>query len=89
MVISYRRLLRFHLHHTSITRSSLARSVLPRVTDLLQGRIEMLWTLFLVLIVLWMIGVVSSYTLGGVIHLLLIFAVVALLIQLISGRRVA
>jgi hypothetical protein len=49
----------------------------------------MLWTLFLVLIVLWMIGVVSSYTLGGVIHLLLIFAVVALLIQLISGRRVA
>lgn len=48
----------------------------------------MLWTLFLVLIVLWMIGVVSSYTLGGFIHLLLIFAVVALLIQLISGRRV-
>lgn len=48
----------------------------------------MLWTLFLVLIVLWMVGVVSSYTLGGFIHLLLIFAVVALLIQLISGRRV-
>lgn len=48
----------------------------------------MLWTLFLVLVVLWMIGVVSSYTLGGFIHLLLIFAVVALLIQLISGRRV-
>ena len=48
----------------------------------------MLWTLFLMLVILWMLGVVSSYTLGGFIHLLLIFAVVALLIQLIQGRRV-
>jgi len=48
----------------------------------------MLWTIFLVLIVLWMIGVVSSYTLGGFIHVLLILAVVALVIQLIQGRRV-
>jgi hypothetical protein len=48
----------------------------------------MLWTLFLVLIVLWMLGVVSSYTLGGFIHVLLVVAVVALLIQLIQGRRV-
>jgi hypothetical protein len=48
----------------------------------------MLWTIFLVLVVLWMLGVVSSYTLGGFIHLLLVLAVVALLIQLIQGRRV-
>jgi hypothetical protein len=48
----------------------------------------MLWTLFLVLIVLWMLGVVSSYTLGGFIHVLLVVAVIALLIQLIQGRRV-
>jgi hypothetical protein len=48
----------------------------------------MLWTVFLVLIVLWMLGVVSSYTLGGFIHVLLVLAVVALLIQLIQGRRV-
>jgi hypothetical protein len=48
----------------------------------------MLWTLFLVLIVLWMLGVVSSYTLGGFIHILLVIAVVALLVQLIQGRRV-
>ena len=47
----------------------------------------MLWTLFVVLLVLWLVGVVSSYTLGGFIHLLLIVAVVSLLIQLISGRR--
>lgn len=48
----------------------------------------MLWTVFLILIVLWMLGVVSSYTLGGFVHVLLVLAVVALLVQLIQGRRV-
>jgi hypothetical protein len=48
----------------------------------------MLWTIFLVLVVLWMLGVVSSYVLGGFIHVLLVLAVVALLVQLIQGRRV-
>jgi hypothetical protein len=47
----------------------------------------MLWTLFVVLLLLWLLGVVSSYTLGGFIHLLLVLAVVAVLIQLITGRR--
>jgi hypothetical protein len=46
----------------------------------------MLWTIFVVLLVLWFLGMVSSYTLGGYIHILLILAVVALLIRLISGR---
>jgi hypothetical protein len=48
----------------------------------------MLWTLFVILLVLWLLGVVSSYTLGGFIHLLLVVALVALVIQLIQGRRV-
>jgi len=47
----------------------------------------MLWTIFVILLVLWLLGVVSSYTLGGFIHLLLVVALVVLLIQLISGRR--
>lgn len=47
----------------------------------------MLWTIFVILLVLWLLGIVSSYTLGGFIHLLLVIAVVVLLIQLISGRR--
>jgi hypothetical protein len=47
-----------------------------------------LWTIFLVLLILWFLGVVSSYTLGGFVHLLLLIAAVALLIQLIQGRRV-
>ena len=47
----------------------------------------MLWTIFVILLILWLIGVVSSYTLGGFIHLLLILAVVALIVQLISRRQ--
>lgn len=47
----------------------------------------MLWTIFVVLLVLWLLGIVSSYTLGGFIHILLVIALVVLLIQLISGRR--
>ncbi len=48
----------------------------------------MLWTIFVILLVLWLLGLVSSYTLGGFIHLLLVAAVVVLILQLISGRRV-
>lgn len=47
----------------------------------------MLWTIFVVLLVLWLLGLVSSYTLGGFIHILLVLAVVVLLIRLIQGRR--
>ena len=49
----------------------------------------MLWTIFVILLVLWLLGLVSSYTLGGFIHILLVLAVVVLLIQLITGRRPA
>jgi len=47
----------------------------------------MLWTIFVILLILWLLGIVSSYTLGGFIHLLLVIALVILLINLISGRR--
>ena len=47
----------------------------------------MLWTIFVILLVLWLLGVVTSYTLGGFIHILLVIALVVLLIQLITGRR--
>ena len=47
----------------------------------------MLWTIFVILLVLWLLGLVTSYTLGGMIHLLLILAVVVLVFQLIQGRR--
>ncbi|HSY64009.1 MAG TPA: lmo0937 family membrane protein [Terriglobales bacterium] len=47
----------------------------------------MLWTIFVVLLVLWLLGLVSSYTLGGFIHILLVLALVVLVINLLSGRR--
>ena len=47
----------------------------------------MLWTIFVILLILWLVGIVSSYTLGGFIHLLLVIALVVLLINIISGRR--
>ena len=49
----------------------------------------MLWTIFVILLVLWLLGVVSSYTLGGFIHLLLVVALVVLVINLLSGRSSA
>jgi hypothetical protein len=47
----------------------------------------MLWTLFVILLVLWLVGVVSSYTLGGFIHVLLVLAVVAMIFQLLTNRH--
>jgi uncharacterized protein DUF5670 len=47
----------------------------------------MLWTIFVILLVLWLLGLVSSYTMGGFIHILLVIAIVILIINLISGRR--
>jgi hypothetical protein len=47
----------------------------------------MLWTIFVVLLVLWALGLVTSYTLGGFIHILLIIAIAVVLIRIIQGRR--
>jgi Family of unknown function (DUF5670) len=47
----------------------------------------MLWTIFVLLVVLWLLGMVSSYTLGGYLHLLLVIAIAVVLIRVIQGRR--
>lgn len=49
----------------------------------------MLWTIFVILLILWLLGLVSSYTMGGFIHILLVIALVVLVFQLLAGRRVA
>jgi hypothetical protein len=70
----------------------LARRLQPRKVGSLspisgkQGE-TMLWTIFVILLILWLLGMVSSYTIGGFIHLLLIVALVILVINLIGGRR--
>jgi uncharacterized protein DUF5670 len=48
---------------------------------------KMLWAIFVILLVLWLVGLVSSYTMGGFIHLLLVLAIIVLVINLVSGRR--
>jgi uncharacterized membrane protein YtjA (UPF0391 family) len=48
----------------------------------------MLWAIFVILLVLWLLGLVSGYTMGGVIHILLVIAIIVLVVRLIQGRRV-
>jgi hypothetical protein len=48
----------------------------------------MLWTIAVVLLILWLLGLVSSYTMGGFIHILLVIAIVVVLIRIIQGRKV-
>ncbi len=47
----------------------------------------MLWTIVVILLILWLLGLVTSYTLGGFIHVLLVIAIVVILLRVISGRK--
>lgn len=62
---------------------------LVEATWFVHSRVEarMLWTIFVVLLVLWLLGMVSSYTMGGFIHILLVIALAIVLIRVIQGRR--
>lgn len=48
---------------------------------------RMIWTIFVILVILWLLGLVSGYTIGGFIHVLLVIAIVVVLIRIISGRK--
>jgi hypothetical protein len=48
----------------------------------------MLWTIFVILLVMWLLGLVTAYTFGGLVHILLVLALVVLVIQLVQGRRI-
>ena len=54
----------------------------------LDGRHTMLWTIFMILLVLWALGLATSYTAGGLIHVLLVIAVIVVIVQLLQGRKV-
>jgi hypothetical protein len=60
------------------------RTLLPEPPE---GSESMLWTIFVILLIMWLLGMVSSYTIGGFIHLLLILAIVVVLIRIIQGRH--
>ena len=59
-----------------------------RWLELKGGDDIMLWTIFIILLVLWLLGLISGYTMGGFVHILLVIAVVVLIIRLIQGRPV-
>ena len=48
----------------------------------------MLWTICMILIVLWLLGMVTSYTMGGLIHILLVIAIIVVLVRIIQGRKI-
>jgi hypothetical protein len=48
----------------------------------------MLWTIFVILLIMWALGLVTSYTMGGFVHILLVIALVVLVVNLVQGRRV-
>jgi hypothetical protein len=54
----------------------------------LQRRRQVLWTIAIVLLILWLLGLVTSYTMGGFIHVLFVIAVIVILIRIIQGRKV-
>ena len=59
----------------------------PQKSPLPDRRANMLWTITIILFILWVLGLVSSYTLGGWIHILLVLAIIVLIFNLLSGRR--
>jgi hypothetical protein len=59
----------------------------PGSSNLFSEEEVMLWTIFVILLVLWLLGLVTSYTLGGFVHILLVLAVVVLVINLLQGRK--
>jgi hypothetical protein len=68
------------LHHGPVIRQSLEVSIF-------QEAINMLWTLAVVLLILWLLGMITAHTMGGFIHILLVVAIVVVLLRVISGRK--
>ena len=68
--------------------SLLKRQLLAhQLTSIFKQEGIMLWTICVILIVMWLLGMVTSYTMGGLIHILLVIAIIVVLVNVISGRR--
>ena len=73
---------------TGVTPTFLLQSDAARISpSRTKGDTQMLWTVAVVLIILWLLGLVTSYTMGGLIHILLVIAIVVVLLNVIQGRR--
>ena len=58
-----------------------------RSDSVVQEEVNMLWTIFVILLILWGLGLMTGYTMGGVIHILLVIAIIVVLVRVIQGRR--
>jgi hypothetical protein len=65
----------------------MSRALNPQIERVNRRYSVMLWTIFVILMVMWLLGMVTAYTVGGYIHILLLLALVSVAIQLIGGRR--
>ena len=73
---------------TCVTPPDLLQSDAARISPGREkGDAQMLWTVAVILIILWLLGLVTSYTMGGLIHILLVIAIVVVLLNVIQGRR--
>jgi hypothetical protein len=61
--------------------------MLVKIHENEEENMDLLWTLAVILLILWLLGLVTSYTLGGFIHILLVVAIIVVLIRVIQGRR--
>jgi hypothetical protein len=52
-----------------------------------EGATNMLWTIIAILLILWVLGLITKFTLGGMLHIILVIAIILLIVQLVSGRR--
>jgi hypothetical protein len=69
------------------TRNCLCLGKVDQLIQTTRGEANMLWTICVVLLILWLLGLVSGYTMGGVIHALLVIAIIVVLVRVIQGRR--
>ena len=76
------------MNSNSLPESSAETLILGRFIGIESRRFELLYTIAVVVLILWLLGLVSAYTFGGFIHILLAVAIVAVLIRVIQGRRI-
>lgn len=68
--------------------SVVGQTLLNRFVNQRKGRCHMLETIAIILIILWLLGLVTSYTMGGLIHILLVIAIIVIVVRLLQGRRI-
>jgi hypothetical protein len=73
--------------HEILRRRKSSETAVDETFQAKEGEMDLLWTIAIILLIMWLLGLVTSYTLGGFIHILLVLAIIVVLIRVIQGRR--